>query len=95
MDIPQGLHDHITTRLIPINELSAINQEKLLESAVIETYESGSYIFEQGDKDDYVYYLLVGKLDMMAMEETTFVNDADSTAKYSKDFCSIPGSSCQ
>ncbi len=56
MDIPQGLHDHITTKLILINELSAINQEKLLESAVIETYESGSYIFEQGEEDDYVDY---------------------------------------
>ena len=78
MDIPQGLHDHITTKLILINELSAINQEKLLESAVIETYESGSYIFEQGEEDDYVYYLLVGKLEMMAMEETSFVIDADS-----------------
>jgi len=65
MDIPQGLHDHITTKLILINELSAINQEKLLESAVIETYESGSYIFEQGEEDNYVYYLLVGKLNMM------------------------------
>lgn len=79
MDIPQGLHDHITTKLILINELSAINQEKLLESAVIETYESGSYIFEQGEENNYVYYLLVGKLNMMAMEETTFVIDADSS----------------
>ena len=78
MDIPQGLHDYITTKLTPINELSASNQEKLLDSAVIETYESGTYIFEQGDKDDNVHYLLVGKLEMMALEETTFVIAANS-----------------
>ena len=45
----------------------------------METHDLGSHIFEQGDKDDYVYYLIVGKLTMMTTSETPFVIDADSS----------------
>ena len=44
----------------------------------METYDLGSSVFEQGDEDDYVHYLIVGKLTMLAKEETSFVIDADS-----------------
>jgi len=76
MGIPNDLYDQLTTRLIPINELSAINQKKLLESAVIETHVPGTYVFEQGDTDDYVYYLLAGMIEMVAMDETPRVINA-------------------
>ena len=44
----------------------------------METYDLGSSVFEQGDEDVYVHYLIVGKLTMLAKEEKSFVIDADS-----------------
>jgi CRP-like cAMP-binding protein len=82
MDIPQGLFDYISSKLIPIKELSAKSQEKLFESAEIETYTVGSHIFQQGDIDDYAHFLLVGKLEMMAMDETTFTIEAGSKQSF-------------
>lgn len=75
MEIPQGLFNHITTRLIPINELSPNKQKLLLDNIVIETHPVGSYLFEQGDTDDNVYYLLSGKLNMMATDQSSFIID--------------------
>jgi len=48
----------------------------------METYESGSHIFEQGEKDDYVYYLIVGKLKMMSTGQIPFVIDVDSNQSF-------------
>jgi CRP-like cAMP-binding protein len=76
MDIPQGLFDYISNNLVPIKELSAHSQKRLLESAEIETYESGAYVFEQGDIDDNAYFLLVGKVEMLALDETAFTIEA-------------------
>ncbi len=82
MEIPQGLYDYITSKLVPINELSEGVQKKLLDSASIETYEPGSHVFEQGDSDDDTHYLLVGKLDMLSMNETSFTIEAGSNQSY-------------
>ena len=75
MELPQGLFNHITTRLIPINELPANKQRLLLDNIVIETHPVGSYLFEQGDTDNYVYYLLAGKINMMATDQSSFIID--------------------
>jgi len=75
MEIPQGLFNHITTRLIPINGLPANKQRQLLDNIVIETHPVGSYLFEQGDTDNYVYYLLAGKINMMATDQSSFIID--------------------
>lgn len=77
MEIPEGLSQHITTRLIPINGLSAPKQEVLLDNIIIETHPVGSYLFEQGDIDGYVYYLLAGKINMLATDESSFIIDPD------------------
>lgn len=77
MEIPEGLSQYITTRLIPINGLSTRKQKQLLDNIVIETHPVGSYLFEQGDVDGYVYYLLTGKINMMATDESSFIIDPD------------------
>lgn len=75
MEVPQGLFNHITTRLIPINGLPANKQRLLLDNIVIETHPVDSYLFEQGDTDDNVYYLLSGKINMMATDQSSFIID--------------------
>lgn len=77
MDIPQGLFDYITNSLIPVNCLPEDRQKILLENAVIETHEVGAYLFQQGDVDDNVYYLLSGKINMMATDESSFTIDTN------------------
>ena len=77
MDIPQELSDYITSKLIPINELSDDGQRVLLDNVAIENYPAGTCIFEQGDIDDNVYYLLAGKINMMATDESSFTINAD------------------
>jgi CRP-like cAMP-binding protein len=82
MDIPQGLFDYISNKLIPIKELSSESQKKLFDSAEIKTYTTGSHVFQQGDVDDYAHFLVVGKLEMMAMDETTFTIEAGSKQSF-------------
>ena len=70
-------------RLMPINEFSNQLQNRFIEQAEIMSYEVGVYIFEQGDTDDFTYYLIEGQLEMQAMEETSFsVTPEISRAKY-------------
>ena len=73
MEVPEGISQYITTRLIPINGLSASKQKVLLDNIIIETHPVGSYLFEQGDIDGFVYYLLTGKINMMATDESSFI----------------------
>lgn len=75
MEVPQGLFEHITTKLIPINRLPASRHKLLLKNIIIETYPVGSCLFEQGDTDDNVYYLLTGKINMMATDQSSFIID--------------------
>ncbi|MBF8269848.1 MAG: uncharacterized protein HW386_1557, partial [Gammaproteobacteria bacterium] len=77
MEVPQGLSDYITTKLIPINRLSKESHKLLLDNIIIETHPVDSYLFQQGDKDDNVYYLLEGKINMMATDESSFSIDVN------------------
>jgi CRP-like cAMP-binding protein len=75
MDIQNGLSEYITTRLIPINQLSGNSHRRLVENLEIEIHAVGTYLFQQGDVDDYVYYLLSGKINMMATDQSSFIID--------------------
>ena len=47
------------------------------------SFSENSYVFEQGDEDDFTFYLLDGKLEMHAREETSFnVSTTEERAKY-------------
>ncbi len=69
--------------LIPINELSPNLQKKLLENAKILDVKKSRFIFKQGDKDDYSYYLLDGEVELHQNNQLNSVMQSGSDrAKY-------------
>jgi CRP-like cAMP-binding protein len=69
--------------LIPINELPPNLQSKLLERAQILEVKKSRFIFKQGDKDDYSYYLLDGEVELHANKQLDSVIASNSDrAKY-------------
>ncbi len=69
--------------LIPINELTPNLQKKLLERAQILEVKKSRFIFKQGDKDDYSYYLLEGEVELHANKQLDSVIESSSDrAKY-------------
>jgi len=70
-------------QLIPINELSLNLQSKLLERAQILEVKKSRFLFKQGDKDDYSYYLLEGEVELHANKQLDSVIESSSDrAKY-------------
>lgn len=55
--------------LVPINNLQPRQQEQLLASSEILDVRRRDYVFRQGDRDGYTYYLLAGELDMSAGDQ--------------------------
>ncbi len=78
MNIPEGLHDFIISNLIPIKDFAKNKQKQFLDNIVIETHPVGSNIFKQGEIDEYVYYLLIGKLKMKSGGVTTFTIETNA-----------------
>lgn len=69
--------------LIPINELPPNLQSKLLERGKILSVKKSRFIFKQGDKDDYSYYLLEGEIELHQNDQLNGVIEAGSDrAKY-------------
>lgn len=69
--------------LIPINELTPNLQKKLMERAQILEIKKSRFLFKQGDKDDYSYYLLDGEVELHANKQVDSVIEANSDrAKY-------------
>ena len=69
--------------LIPINELPLNLQTRLLERAQIMEVKKSRFIFKQGDKDNYSYYLLEGEIELHANKQLDSIIQSDSDrAKY-------------
>jgi CRP-like cAMP-binding protein len=69
--------------LIPINELPANLQTRLLEKAKVLDVKKSRFLFKQGDKDDYSYYLLDGEVELHANKQLDSVIASNSDrAKY-------------
>lgn len=79
-------NDHLLQRieeLVPINELPPNLQNKLLASAKILDVKKSRFLFKQGDKDDYSYYLLDGEVELHQNNELDSVIEATADrAKY-------------
>lgn len=52
------------TYLVPLNKLSAERQSRLLDQAEVIELRKKQTLFEQGDRDDYTFYVLEGDLEM-------------------------------
>ncbi len=69
--------------LIPISGLPRNYQDELLNKAAVLEFRKGTYIFREGEVDDYSYYLLTGKLDMYAKNQLAKqVTAGTETASY-------------
>jgi CRP-like cAMP-binding protein len=83
MEISEKLREYILNELIPINQLSADTQGKVMQHADISNYHAGEYLFQRNDMDNFTYYLLAGKTEMQIQEGTNKVIDAvEDEAKY-------------
>ncbi|MGE0482747.1 MAG: cyclic nucleotide-binding domain-containing protein [Gammaproteobacteria bacterium] len=62
-------HDLLASRasfLSPLNKLSADRQARVLEQSDVLALRKKEHVFEQGDRDDYTFYLLEGELELYA-----------------------------
>lgn len=69
--------------LVPINELSPNLQNEIINIARITEYKKKDFIFKQGDRDEYAFYLLDGEVDLLADNhvQSTLTSSTDS-ARY-------------
>ncbi len=64
--------------LIPINELTTNLQMQLLNRAAVIDCKKSRFVFKQGDKDNYSYYLLDGEVEFYADDQLNSVITSDS-----------------
>ncbi len=66
-------------QLIPINELSPASQNEIIDKAEITRLKKKKFIFNQGDRDDFSYYLLEGEIELLANNQlhNTIVGSTD------------------
>lgn len=69
--------------LVPVSELSPQLQNQLISLASVLTYKKKEFVFKQGDRDDYTFYLLEGQIELLANNQvqSTIVSGTDS-ARY-------------
>lgn len=65
VDSKHSLHDEIRT-LVPVNGLATEFQDQIADQAAVIGYRKGRYVFHQGDRDGYAFYLLEGCVDLYA-----------------------------
>lgn len=51
--------------LIPINGLPAQHQEEVLRQGKVVKYRKGRYVFKQGDKDNFSFFVIEGELELV------------------------------
>ncbi|MEX0951908.1 MAG: cyclic nucleotide-binding domain-containing protein [Gammaproteobacteria bacterium] len=67
--------------LVPINSLSPQYQEQLLQRSALIELRKKKLLFNQGDRDDFSYYLLNGELELLANDQlnSTVTGGSDSS----------------
>ena len=55
--------------LVPINGLSEQRQQQLLAKAEVLEYAPRDIVFREGDRDNFAYFLLEGKLELLAQDQ--------------------------
>ncbi|TDJ67153.1 MAG: cyclic nucleotide-binding domain-containing protein, partial [Proteobacteria bacterium] len=64
----ESLHARLML-LIPINNLQSAQQEQVLRYAEILDIKKRNYVFRQGDRDNWTFYVLEGELEMFADDQ--------------------------
>ncbi len=65
VDSKHSLYDEIRS-LVPVNGLAAEFQDRIAEQAELISCRKGRYVFRQGDRDGYAFYLLEGCIELYA-----------------------------
>ncbi|MEZ5446086.1 MAG: cyclic nucleotide-binding domain-containing protein [Gammaproteobacteria bacterium] len=55
--------------LVPINGLAPALQDQIIKDSEILTFRKRDYVFHQGSRDNYTYYLLEGTLELVASDQ--------------------------
>ena len=55
--------------LVPLNKLSESQQEQVLNAAQILDFKKNEFIFRQGDRDNFSFYVLAGKVELYADDQ--------------------------
>jgi len=73
----------VIKQLIPISDLSPGAQSDVIEAAEVLEFKKKKFVFEQGDKDHYSYYVLAGELELIADDHvhSTMIGGTDN-ARY-------------
>ncbi len=58
--------------LVPISNLSKDSIAQIATSSSIQSFSEGYLIFNEGDNDEYAYYLLEGELELISTNSTNF-----------------------
>ena len=66
--------------LVPINELSPQLQNDVINMARLLRYKKKDFVFKQGDRDGYSYYILEGEIELLSEKEVknTIVSGTES-----------------
>jgi len=56
--------ESVIRTLVPISDLNPGDQKLVLEAAEVIPYRKGKYVFNQGDRDKYQFFLLQGELEL-------------------------------
>ena len=66
--------------LVPINELSHQSQNEVINIAKLFYYKKKEFVFKQGDKDNYSYYLLDGEIELLSDKsvQSSLISGAES-----------------
>ena len=62
----EAYKEQIITQLLPISEIEEKLQNAIIAVAEFEQYNVGEFIFEEGSRDDYVYYVLKGSVELIS-----------------------------
>jgi CRP-like cAMP-binding protein len=73
----------VIKQLIPISDLSPSAQNDVVEVAEILEFKKKIFVFKEGDKDNYSYYVLDGELELIAKKQvhSTIIGGSDN-ARY-------------
>ena len=65
------LKETVIGQLIPLTDLNRENKEQLIAQSTIKIHPIGTEILKEGSSDEYIYYLLEGKVELTARGKTT------------------------
>jgi CRP-like cAMP-binding protein len=61
--------DALIPQLAPLHDLPPRRLQRLIDESAVLDYAPGHYVFRQGDRDTYLFYLLEGELELYSDSE--------------------------